>query len=87
MTRARSAGRCDRPRTVSVPPPPGAGVRRRLRGRCAGEPVSCTEIGVLELGQARTRARPVKPLVENESLAVVVDLRPHLGEPIGALLT
>ena len=41
---------------------------------------------MLELSQPCARPGTVQALVEKEPLAVVVDLRLELGEPIGALV-
>jgi hypothetical protein len=43
-------------------------------------------VGVLELGESRARAGAVETLVEIEALAVVVELRPHLGDTIRTLV-
>jgi hypothetical protein len=59
---------------------------RFLRGCKAGQPVAGAVVGVLELGEPYARLGTVHARVVHKPLAVIVDLRPDLGESIRALV-
>jgi hypothetical protein len=65
---------------------PRVALGRFLRGGKAGQPVAGAVVGVLELGEPYARPGTVHALVMHKPLAVIVDLRPDLGESIRALV-